>query len=157
RGDILVRQEDLQGALDAYHHSLSCDDAAPEIRMEIAELYRHRGDPRRALSTLQRLADFYDLDEKPWRIDELEGLAYQALDRHDEAVEHFEAAAARGEPSGALLLAMAKSQLALGHWEHARYSAEQARERQPELAAAADRVLGQMAVARSQPQAGVHR
>ena len=74
-------------ALAAYQRAIGLDPGCRTWLLEIAELYRQQGRPQEALSSLHSLTDTYSLGEVPQQIHYLEGLAYQALKRNEEAIE----------------------------------------------------------------------
>jgi tetratricopeptide (TPR) repeat protein len=93
-------------------------DLAPDNRdvlFDVAELYRSRSQPRRALVTLQHLADLYPAGEEPGRILYLQGLACAALQRYDEAVACYQLASRRGLESADVFYQLADTQLRAGH------------------------------------------
>lgn len=82
---------DLQRAL-----SHRPDD--PQLMAEIAELHRQLNQPRRALLALQSCCETYRVGEEPTRLLEMQGEAFAALGRYDDAVDVYAACAAR-EPT----------------------------------------------------------
>ena len=113
-------------ALADYHRALGLDPNDRSIPLEIAQLYRQLDQPQRALAALQSLADTYSPGEEPQDVLYLEGLAYAALGRHDDAVESFSAALVRGQPSPEILYQLAKAELDAGRPTHAAAAAGQA-------------------------------
>jgi tetratricopeptide (TPR) repeat protein len=80
---------DLNRALD-----LTPDNR--DVLLDVAELYRSQNQPRRALATLQHLADLYPAREEPGQVLYLQGLASAALGRYDQAVDLLQSASRRG-------------------------------------------------------------
>jgi tetratricopeptide (TPR) repeat protein len=126
RGRVLQANGQAREALAAYHRALGYGPADRSIPLEIAELYGQIGEPQRALVTLQTLAEAYSPGEEPQRVLFLEGLAHQALERYEEAIESFSAANARIPPSPEALYHLAECQLALGRPRGAAAAAREA-------------------------------
>lgn len=112
-GEISKARGDVTAAQRAYHRALSCGPADPAVLLKLAELYRIQGRPRRALSTLQRLAE-ETRDAPPPQLCYLQGVALQALARHEEAIEQFTAARQQLGDQPELLLMLAESQFQAG-------------------------------------------
>jgi tetratricopeptide (TPR) repeat protein len=104
--------------------SLSPDDRG--LLLEVAELYRVRGQPQRALAMLQHLADTYPPGEEPQQTLYLMGLAYAALERYDDAIESLYAASARSKPTAEILYALAESESRAGQPSAAESNVRQA-------------------------------
>jgi tetratricopeptide (TPR) repeat protein len=101
-------------SLADYHRALGQKRDDPQLLLSTAELYRRMGQPQQALMTLQTLLDTYTPGEEPQQVVYLEGLAYAALERHEDAVDSFALAAQRGPPSAEILSRLAAEQLACG-------------------------------------------
>lgn len=95
RGEVLKQGGNLNEALREYHRALAVDGADEEQQsktlMQVADIYRLQSRPRRALSTLQRLSNC-SREHQPPELTYAKALAYQALSRHEEAIEQFEQA-----------------------------------------------------------------
>jgi len=153
RGRILRANGQLREALAAYHRALGYGPSDRSIPLEIAELYGQLGEPQRALVTLQNLAETYSPGEEPQRVLYLEGLAYKALNRYEEAIESFAGANARLAPSLEALRQLAECQLALGRPQEAAAAAREALALDPQDQVSRD-LLGRIEVAqRPQPPA----
>ena len=113
RARISLAEGNRRAALDDYHRALGLAPDDREVRLAIAEVYRQLNQPQRALSMLQVLADTYTPGEEPQKVIYLEGLAYAALGRHQEAVDAFTLAADRGKPTAEILCRLAESELQL--------------------------------------------
>jgi tetratricopeptide (TPR) repeat protein len=96
-----------------YHRALSCDRGNREALLQMGELYRQLDQPRRALVTLQSLVDTYPLGEEPQQVSYLMGLAYAALDRHDDAAQSYRRAA-RADPTVEILFRLAEAEWQAG-------------------------------------------
>jgi tetratricopeptide (TPR) repeat protein len=132
RGDVLRRQGNVEEALANYHRALSYQKCFPRVQLAIAEIYRDRRRPMRALATLRSLVDGYAVGERPQRVLFLEGLVLKDLGRYDEAVQSLGAATKRGEPTRELLYHFAEAQLLAGDPTNAQLTAERAMARASE-------------------------
>ncbi len=80
----------------------------------IAEVYRRQNRPERALNTLEALRDGYTPGEEPQRVLYLEGLAFAALQRYDDAIDAYSSALGREQPSAELYYQLADAQAKAG-------------------------------------------
>jgi tetratricopeptide (TPR) repeat protein len=126
RARVSLAENDDRGALDDYHHALGLAPDDRDTRLAVAEVYRRMNQPQRALSMLQGLADTYTPGEEPQQVLYLEGLAYSALGRHDEAIDTFLVACHRGPASSELYYQLARSQFMAGNLAPAADAARQA-------------------------------
>ncbi len=113
-------------ALAAYQRAIGLDPGCRTWLLEIAELYRQQGRPQEAISSLHSLADTYSLGEVPQQIHYLEGLAYQALKRNEEAIESYQTALRVGPPTVELCCRLAELQIGTGHYDAAHQALQQA-------------------------------
>ncbi len=120
RGDVLTRTGRHAEALTDYHRAIAEGGESPELLMQVADAYRLMGRPRRALSTLQRLADTVPMENQPREMRLAQALAYQALDRHEEALTHFDQARKIQGDQPLLLTQLAISQWHTGDVDNAR-------------------------------------
>ncbi len=104
RARVSLADSDDRGALDDYHHALGLAPDDHATRLAVAEVYRRMNQPQRALSMLQGLADSYTPGEEPQQVLFLEGLAYHALGRYDEAIDTLSVACHRGPAERGTLL-----------------------------------------------------
>lgn len=126
RAKALKQAGDLRGALADCHRALALDPENPEWLLETAEIYRALGEPQRALAQLQTLLESYPVGEEPQHPLYLAGLAYAALGRQEDAVQHLQAATQRGAPTPDMLYHLAEAQLRCGQIERAESSAQSA-------------------------------
>ncbi len=110
RGRVLRVAGKTDRALGDFHRALDLSPDDRDVLLAVAELYRLRNQPRRALSTLHHLADVYLPGEEPGRVLYLQGLAYAALGRYDEAVDSYRLASRRGETTVDLFYHLADAQ-----------------------------------------------
>lgn len=120
RGDVRRYEGKLDDALAEYHRSLSFEGHCPHVQLALASIYREQNRPRRALSTLNALAEHYPPDELPQDILLEQGLALKALGRHENAATLLAQATQRGEPTTELLFHLAEAQLLSGDTTNAR-------------------------------------
>jgi tetratricopeptide (TPR) repeat protein len=146
RARISLAQNDNQAALDDYHHALGLAPDDRDTRLAVAEVYHRMNQPQRALSMLQRLADAYTPGEEPQQVLYLEGLAYAALGRHDEAVDALSLACQHGPGIAEIYYQLARSQFMAGHLAPAAEALGQALALEPRHQASRD-LLSQIEVA----------
>ena len=111
---IALENGQAEQALADYHRAAGLAPEDRQVKLAIAELYRQRNQPQRALSFLQSLADTYSPGEEPAEVLHLEGLACMALGRYDDAVEHLMAACMRGGATAETLYRLAEAQWLAG-------------------------------------------
>lgn len=126
RGRIKQAQGQLRESLSDLHRALDCDPSDRDIQLEIADLYRRLDQPQRALIALQSLADSYPPGEEPQQVLFLQGLAYSALSRYEDAAETLSAASTRGEPNAEILCRLGEAELLAGRPSRAAAAAREA-------------------------------
>lgn len=110
---------DMQRALVfAPHHS--------ELLLELAVMYRERGEPMRCLTTLHHHHDTYPFGEEPQNALVLEGMTLMDLDRPHQAAEVFAMATQRGPANAELFFQLAQAKSAIGDHAAALVAAQQA-------------------------------
>ncbi|MHB8973502.1 MAG: tetratricopeptide repeat protein [Pirellulaceae bacterium] len=114
RGAIMARQNQWPEALADYHRALSIQPQYPEVQLAIAEVYYRQGRPQRTLSTLQALAASYPSGEEPVAALYWQGLACEALGRHEQAVVSLTQAEERGMRSSDLFYNLAQARYMAG-------------------------------------------
>jgi tetratricopeptide (TPR) repeat protein len=119
RGQMQTSLADLDRALELQH-----DDK--RTLFLIAELYRQQGRADRALGTLEILRDCYPPGEEPQQLLVLEGLAFSALRRFDDAADVYTLALAREPQSIELCDRLAEAQLLGGRSRDAAVTIDQA-------------------------------
>ncbi|NOZ38835.1 MAG: tetratricopeptide repeat protein [Planctomycetes bacterium] len=107
RGNSKRALADLQQALRFAPHQT-------DVLLQVAEVQYELGRPQRSLSTLHRLLDVYPPGEEPQQALWLEGLAYGAMERHQDAVESLAAASQRANPPTNLLYQLARAEQSAG-------------------------------------------
>ena len=126
RGRVLRRKGDLEPALADMQQSLRYNPHDAAVLVETAELQYQLGRPHRCLTTVHQLLDAYPPGEEPRRALWLEGLAFGAVDRREDAVRSLAAASRQGAPDPDLLYQLARAQHAAGHPGEAAEAARQA-------------------------------
>lgn len=126
RGRLLQVAGRTKEALADYHRALGLAPADPDIQLHIAELYTRLDQPQRALAALNSLADGYAPGEEPRQVLRMQGLAYAALGRHDDAAKSFTQASSRGDPDPKIFHLLACAEMAAGRPQQASAAAGQA-------------------------------
>ena len=126
RGRVYRQQGDLERALADLQQSLRFSPHDTGSLLEVAQIHYELGRPQRTLSTLHSLLDNYPPGGEPQQVLWLEGLAYDSLNRHQEAVESLAAASQRGAAPPQLLFQLAQAENAAGQREAATNTLRQA-------------------------------
>ncbi len=119
RGQAWQASGDPNRALADFQRGLQY---APNDRFaleQISGLYRTLHQPQRSLSSLQALAATYPPREEPAELFFAQGLAYQALGRHEDAADRLRLAAERGPPNADVWCALGEAELAAGYPDRA--------------------------------------
>ena len=126
RGRVRRRDGQLRMALADYHRALGLAPDDSEILMEVAELHTEMGRPQRSLAALHKVANTWPPGTEPQHLLYLEGLAYSALGRHDEALDSLAAAVARDKPTPEILFRLGEAELLAGRFTRAAAAAQEA-------------------------------
>ena len=133
RGRVMQRMKRPRRALADFHRALSFAPEDRDVLLAVAELYRSMNQPHRALAALNSLAETYPPDEEPQHLLHLQGMAYFAAGRFDDAVESYRLAMARRRaPSAELLCHLAQAEALAGHTREAAATAREALALDPE-------------------------
>jgi len=114
RGHVQRAMGRPQEALADFHRALGLAPEDRTVQLEIARLHRQLNQPAKALAVLQNLANTWSPGEEPQEVLHLQGLAYAALGRYDEASSSFSAALARGQPTAEIFYQLADADLRAG-------------------------------------------
>jgi Flp pilus assembly protein TadD len=136
QGDLRRRQDDNMGALAAYHRALSLQPGFPRVQLEVADLYLRQEHPRRALATLDRLAQSYPSDTVPGDVCYRQGIALLELKRYGEAVDRLATAMDRGVVTAEAYYHVGRAELLSGRPASARWALQQALALDPALQSA---------------------
>lgn len=112
-------------ALADLHRALHWAPSDRQLHWELAELYRGREQPHRALIVLENLADSYTPGEEPQDVLLALGRVQMELGRPEDAAESLAAAVGRGPPSAELLYYLAQAQWQAGKGAQALASAQE--------------------------------
>ena len=126
RGRVFRHQGDTARALADLQQALRFSPHSTDVLLDTAEIQYGAGRAERCLTTLHHLLDVYAPGEEPQRALWLEGLAYQALDRPDDAIESLYAATLRGAPQADLLYQLALAEQTVGRPAEAASAVRQA-------------------------------
>lgn len=96
RGEVYGQSHHHREALADYHQALALGAAESDTLLAIAEIYRAQGRPRRALATLDELAQRFPQGEEPLELLYLSGLAMKAVGRHHDSIHQLTTAHSRG-------------------------------------------------------------
>jgi tetratricopeptide (TPR) repeat protein len=126
RGEVAQARGQLDEALADAHRGLEYQHDDKKLLLLTAEIYRQQGRPERAVGVLEALRDGYASGEEPQRVLYLQGLAFAALARYDDAVEVYVLAIERDRPSAELYCRLADAQLRAGRPAQASAAVRQA-------------------------------
>jgi len=126
RGRAFRQLNQPERALADFQRALVFDPDNDETLLELAMMYRERGEPARCLTTLHHLHDTYSPGEEPLNALMLEGLTLMDLKRPHQASEVLLTATQRGPANADLLFSLAQAQSASGHYTAATTTAQQA-------------------------------
>jgi len=126
RGRVYRKKGDQARALADLQQSLRYSPHMCGVLYEVAEIQYQLGRPQRSLMTLHQLLDTYANGEEPQHVLWLEGLSYQAVERHQDAAVSLATASQRGQPQAELLYHLAQAEQAVGNSAAAVSSVKQA-------------------------------
>lgn len=131
RGDIHRRRGEPTEALECYHRALNYQPHYPHVQMAVAEMYQTGGKPRRALATLEALANNYHPNDLPPNVDFQRGIALKSLGRYQDAAEALAKATERGEPSAEWWFQLSEAEFLAGNMAPARVALHSALNKSP--------------------------
>lgn len=132
-GDVLRQQGSLQLALQQYHWSLDIDDAQPQVKIAVAEIYQQMDEPRRAIASLQSVAVEQISDAEAGKVLWLRGLAHKELGHSRDAIQCLADLHARQPDDARVLCQLAEAHFEAGEIPVARELAALAYRRAPTL------------------------
>ncbi len=125
-GDVARRMGRYDLALEHYHWALDVDDFLPAAQIAAAEIYKKKGKPRRALSTLQPLNPEKLPLEQAQKVALLRGIALKELNRPRDAIHSLTAPVLQENPDAELLHHLAEAYWMAGEPNSAAHAARQA-------------------------------
>ena len=126
RGRCFQKMNQPDRALADLQHALEFAPNSSDVLLDVAVIYRQRGQAARCLTTLHSLLDTYTPGDEPQSVLMLQGLTLMDLGRPQQATESLAAAAHRGKPSADVLCYLAQAYSAAGQIELATTTAHQA-------------------------------
>lgn len=114
RGRLFRQRGEFDRTLADFQTALRYTPQDTTVLLELAQVQYELGRSQRCLSSLHCLLDLYPAGQEPQQALWLEGLAYQSLGRHQEAVESLYAASCREQPEPELLFQLAVAEQAVG-------------------------------------------
>jgi predicted Zn-dependent protease len=126
RGRCFVKMNLPERALADLERAVELAPDQSELLLEIASLYRQRGQNTRCLTAIYHLLDTYPSGEEPQSVLVMQGQTLMALGRPQQATDAFLAAVQHGPPSADLYFYLAQSYSAAGRGNEASAAAQQA-------------------------------
>ena len=126
RGRVFWQLQQPDRALADLGRALEFAPASTDVLLDLAVIYRDRGQPARCLTTLHHLHDTYPPGDQPQSVLVLEGLALLDLGRPHQACDAFLAAAQHGPANAQVLYYLARAQYTAGRPTEATAAAQQA-------------------------------
>lgn len=113
-------------ALADLQRALQFSPSAPDLLIDLANLYYQQGQPQRCLTTLHRLLDTHAAGEEPLEAVILEGKAYLTMGLPIPARERFALVKSRSTPGPDLYCLIAQAEFAAGRPQAAIAAAQEA-------------------------------
>ena len=126
RGRCFQQANQPDRALADLQHALEFAPDSSDVLLDVAVIYRQRGQAARCLTSLHSLLDTYAPGDEPQSVLMLQGLTLMDLGRPQQAIEPLAAAAKRGKPNADVLCYLAQAYSAAGQLEHATKTAHEA-------------------------------
>ncbi len=126
RGRVFWQLQQPDRAMADLQRALEFAPDSSDVLLDLAVMYRDRGQPARCLTTLHHLHDTYPPGEEPQGVLVLEGLTLLDLGRPQQACEPLLAASQRGPTSAEVLYYLARAQFDTGRYSDATAAVQQA-------------------------------
>jgi len=126
RGRVFQRLNQTDRALADLQRALEFDPDNPNLLMDVALLYRQRGQAARCLTTLYHLHDLHPPGQETRSALVIEGLALMDVGRPRQAAEVFIKVAQRDQPDAEVLCYLAQAYSADGQYAEATTAANEA-------------------------------
>lgn len=150
RSRVLQQMGRSQDALSDLHRALHLDPGSRQAMLLLAEVNRSLNRPQAALASLQQLLETFADGQQPQHPLVLQGLAYEALGRYDEALESVSLACQHGPKHPDLLCHLARLQWQNGDGARAMQTVQQSLTMEPQHVAS-QRLRQQFQVATTPP------
>ncbi len=126
RGRCFLQMNQPDRALADLQRAVELAPGSSDLLLEMATIYRQRGQSARCLTSIYHLLDTYRPGEEPQSVLVMQGLTLMDLSRPQQATEAFLAAIPRGPANADLYFYLAQSYSASGQTADARAAAQQA-------------------------------
>jgi predicted Zn-dependent protease len=113
-------------ALADFERAVELEPDRSDLLVEVASIYRQRGQNRRCLTAIYHVLDSYPSGEEPQSVLVMQGQTMMDLGRPQQAATAFLAAAQHGPPSADIYFSLAQAYSAAGRFEEAAGAAQQA-------------------------------
>ncbi len=114
RGRLMQGAGNLGQAIADFQRALGYDPRDRETLSLLAEAYRRRGEPQRALTVLHAWNNTYAPGEQPPKVDYLMGVTYKEIGCHEQALTCLTAAVSRSNPPPEWLYQLAEVRMLNG-------------------------------------------
>jgi tetratricopeptide (TPR) repeat protein len=126
RGNCFLKMNRPDRALADLERAVELAPDRSDLLLEVASLYRQRGQNTRCLTAVYHVLDTYPSGEEPQAVLVMQGQTLMDLGRPQQATEAFLAAIPRGPASADLYFLLAQSYSATGRGNEASAAAQQA-------------------------------
>ncbi len=126
RGRYFLQMKQPDRALADLQRAIELSPNNSELLLEVATLYRQRGQNERCLTAIYHVLDTYSSGEEPQSVLAMQGLTLMDLGRPQQATDAFLAAIQHGPPSADLYFYLAQSYSAAGRTADATVAAQRA-------------------------------
>jgi predicted Zn-dependent protease len=126
RGCCHLKMNQQDDALADLERAVELEPDRSDLLVEVASIYRQRGQNTRCLTAIYHLLDSYPSGEEPQPVLVMQGQTLMDLGRPQQAATAFLAAAQHGPPSADVYFCLAQACSAAGRFEEASAAAQQA-------------------------------
>jgi predicted Zn-dependent protease len=126
RGQYFLQMKQSDRALADLQRAIELSPNNSELLLEVASIYRQRGENARCLTAIYHLLDTYPPGEEPQSVLVMQGLTLMDLGRPQQATDAFLGAIQHGPPSADLCFYLAQSYSAAGRTADATAAAQRA-------------------------------
>lgn len=132
RGELAAANQDWEHSLRCYQQAISADGARADWEYRIASLYEQLGQPRRALSAMERAIELHTDGQVPAELRIRHGRLLAELRQYRRAIEELQAVVADSESGPGAWLVLSEIEALSGDMSQARATLARARELYPE-------------------------